>query len=217
MGRPAQAVLRPGLQPGPLAWGGWQKLPDDARTIYAALRQAALGTRRAGKRVLLEAIGKARAEARGEPWSGKPEGHRDLLAPIFTDLESLGFIECHDWGQLLPMRVIVNPLPRPTLVQISALESAWIEQFTRRQEAAEFVTWWRAEFARRNDGASYRVLRGRDPHTVKLLLRGHSLDWLKRHAIHFFRMFDEPHTLASFSDRINEVATSFAAADKARL
>lgn len=201
----------PGLQPGPLDWGSWGKLPDDQRAVYAALREAALSTRRAGKRVLLEAIGRFRAVALDEPWSGKAVGHRSLLPPIFIDLESLGFIECADWGQLLPMRVIVLPLRQPTRVEASMLELEETRKAVRRQEVAEFMTWWSAEFARRKE-APYRVLRGRDQHTVKLLLDNHDLydlDLLKRYAIHFFRMFDSPFTIASFSDRINEIAASF--------
>jgi hypothetical protein len=83
-------------------------------------------------------------------------------------------------------------------------------------EVAKFLVWFANEWEQRH-GDRYRLLRGKDHGIVARLLRTYSVDELQHYALHFFRLLDPPHTIASLSVRINDVVASYSQTKKAML
>jgi len=184
-------------------WGSWQHflLPEE-RAVYTFLRHCSFNGARSGLAKLEQAA----------------KCNRRRFFDIFTTLDGYGLVSCHQWGKVIPMLVVVHDIPAQPPMQEAVSMTARVLRAGRTDagEVMKFVAWFADEWEQRH-GAPYRILRGKDHGISGQLLRKYPGDDLRRYTIHFMRMFDPPHTIATLSTRINDVVASFAAAAKARL
>ena len=114
------------------------------------------------------------------------------------------------------MLTIVHDVPsRPEMLEAVHLEAERLH-IASAGEVAIFLTWFANEWEQRK-GDRYRILRGKDHGIIARLLKTYSVEDLQHYALHFFRLFEGPHTLGTFSVRINDVVASYSQTKKAML
>ena len=190
---PQRVLPGPGLSGEDFSFGWWgQCLVEQERATYRRLRHAAFNSTFLGLHPLRLAI----------------KCHQRRIPILLQALEGYGFITCSGWGSVIPMLIVVHDVPaQPSLRAAAQLLSAHLPAARPPQEVADFLVWFAGEWERRN-GATYRILQGRDHSIVSRLLRTYTPDELRALASHMFMLPDIPATIGSLSAHINEITAS---------
>ena len=204
VGRQPQRVLaHQDVRRESFRWGPWWHLllPEE-REVYTYLRSCSFNGTRSGLFKLEHAA----------------KCNRRRYLAIFNHLEGCGLISCHQWGKVIPMLVVVHDIPpQPPMLEAVSMEARVLRAGkTDGGEVAIFLTWFANEWEQRK-GDRYRILRGKDHGIIARLLKTYSVEDLQHYALHFFRLFEGPHTLGTFSVRINDVVASYSQTKKAML
>lgn len=195
-GRPPQQVIPAHTYPAAYKLGWWRQiLTDRERLAYARLRQASLDENRLGQTMMRQALGGC------HPYS---------LIEVFQALERYGFIECKDWGKIMPREVIVNEVPSKPGRKQQAHYELEVMGKGRPGEVAEFMTWFANEWeAYRHNKGRYPVTPGKEHALARRLLALYSLKQLKHYAAFFMKYMEPPKTISSFAGRIEEVVRGY--------